>query len=76
MHAIVFIDGDGTLSIDEIDGAQALERFWESSLPTEQQMLPADWVGCLLDRPRFVLHRGDSPTAAAEALQRLALSLR
>ncbi len=76
VHAVVFIDADGDLSVDEIDGPQAAERFWESSLPTERETLAAEWVQRLLDRPRFVLHRGDSPIAAAEALQRLAISLR
>ena len=60
----------------EIDETQAAERFWESSLPTERDTLAPEWVRRLLDRPRFVLHRGDSPIAAAEALQRLAISLR
>ena len=76
VHAVVYIDPGGDLSVEVIDQVQALERFWESSLPTEQEMLPADWVHRLLDRPRFVLHRGDSPAAAAEVLQQLAISLR
>ncbi len=75
VHAVVFIDADDDLSVEEIDGTQAAERFWESSLPTERETLAAEWVQRLLDRPRFVLHRGDSPIAAAEALQRLAISL-
>jgi hypothetical protein len=73
---VVFIDPAGDLSIEEIDLAEAIERFWESSLPTERETLASDWVERLLDRPRFALHRGDSPSAAAEALQRLAISLR
>lgn len=76
VHAVVFIDADGDLSVAEIDETQAAERFWESSLPTERDTLAPEWVRRLLDRPRFVLHRGDSPIAAAEALQRLAISLR
>ncbi len=75
VHVVVFIEADGDLSVDEIDGPQATERFWESSLPTERETLAPEWVQRLLDRPRFVLHRGDSPIAAAEALQRLAISL-
>ena len=76
VHAMVFIDRDGELSTEEIGASEATERFWESSLPTEQQTLPLPWVERLLDRPRFVLHRGSSPAAAAEELQRLASSLR
>jgi hypothetical protein len=76
VHAVVFIDPEGELAVDEIDSAQAAERFWGSALPTERETLAAQWVQRLLDRPRFVLHRGASPTAAASALQRLALSLR
>ena len=58
VHAVVFIDPDGDLSIEEIDLAQATERFWKSSLPTERDTLAPEWVRRLLDRPRFVLHRG------------------
>jgi hypothetical protein len=76
VHAVVFIDPFGELSIEELDREQAAERFWESSLPTERETLAHDWVERLLDRPRFVLRRGASPSAAAEALQRLAISLR
>lgn len=76
VHAVVFIDRDGELSTEEIGASEAAERFWESSLPTEQQTLALSWVERLLDRPRFVLHRGSSPAAAAEELQRLAISLR
>jgi hypothetical protein len=76
VHAVVFIDPDGDLSYEEIGVSEATERFWASSLPTEQQTLALPWVERLLDRPRFVLHRGVSPAAAAEALQRLAINLR
>ena len=76
VHAIVFIDPAGELSIDEIDLSQATERFWDSSLPTERETLSADWVRRLLDRPRYVVRRGSSPSDAADALQRLAISLR
>ncbi|HEX3088952.1 MAG TPA: hypothetical protein VHQ23_09870 [Ilumatobacteraceae bacterium] len=76
VHAVVFIDPAGDLSIEEIDLDQATERFWDSSLPTERETLAADWVKRLLDRPRFVLHRGASPSDAADELQRLAISLR
>ncbi len=76
VHAVVFIEPDGDLAVEEIDEVQAAERFWESSLPTERDTLAPQWVQRLLDRPRFVLHRGASPTAAAEALQRLAINLR
>lgn len=76
VHAVVFIDPNGDLSVDEIDLQQATDRFWESSLPTERETLSPQWVQRLLDRPRYVLHRGASPTDAAEALQRLAISLR
>ena len=41
VHAVVFIDPDGDLSIDEIDLSQATERFWDSSLPTERETLAA-----------------------------------
>jgi hypothetical protein len=75
VNAVVFIDPDGVLSFDEIDEARATERFWESSLPTERDTLAPSWVHQLLDRPRFVLHRGASPNDAADALQRLATSL-
>ena len=75
VDAVVFIDADGQLSVDEIDQAQASERFWESSLPTERETLSPGWVQQLLDRPRFVLHRGASPASAADALQQLAISL-
>ena len=76
VDAVVFVDPNGDLSLEEIDGVEALERFWESSLPTERETLAPEWVEQLLDRPRFVLHRGASPMAAAEAVQRLADSLR
>jgi hypothetical protein len=76
VNAVVFIDPDGELSIEEIDLGQATERFWSSSLPTERETLSPSWVQHLLDRPRFVLHRGASPVEAAHALQRLASSLR
>ena len=76
VHAVVFIDPAGDLSVDEIDVGEATDRFWESSLPTERETLAAEWVRQLLDRPCFVLHRGGSPAEAAEALQRLAISLR
>ncbi|MDP9464409.1 MAG: hypothetical protein M3P52_07280 [Actinomycetota bacterium] len=76
VHAVVFIEPDGDLSVDQIDEVRAAELFWESSLATERETLAPEWVQRLLDRPRFVLHRGASPTAAADALQRLAISLR
>jgi hypothetical protein len=76
VDAVVFIDADGDLSIEEIGHARATERFWESSLPTERDTLAPEWVDQLLDRPTFVLHRGTSPSDAAEALQGLASSLR
>ena len=76
VDAVVFIDCDGDLAIEEIDAAGAAERFWESSLPTERETLAEPWVTRLLEHPTFVLHRGASPTAAAEALQRLAVTLR
>ncbi len=76
VHAVVFIDPGADLSVDEIDLAEAAERFWDSSLPTERETLAEDWVTRLLDRPRFVLHRGASPTDAAAALQVLATNLR
>ena len=76
VHAVVFIDPVGDLSIEEIDLGQATERFRESSLPTESDTLAPQWIHQLLDRQRFVLHRGASPTDAADALQRLALTLR
>ncbi len=76
VHAVVFIDAGGNLSIDEIDATQAAERFWDSALPTERETLSSAWVDRLLDRPRFVLRRGASPLDAAESIQRLAISLR
>jgi hypothetical protein len=76
VDAVVFIDPNGDLSVDEIDPAEADARFWESALPTERDTLAPKWVERLLDRPRFVLHRGASPSDAAEELQRLAISLR
>jgi hypothetical protein len=76
VHAIVFVDPTGDLALEEIDGVEAMDRFWESSLPTERETLAPAWVERLLDRPKFVLRRGDSPMAAAEVLQRLAISLR
>jgi hypothetical protein len=76
VHAVVFIDPQGELSVDEIDPQQATDRFWASSLPTERETLAPQWVHRLLDRPTYVLHRGASPEDAAGALQRLAISLR
>ncbi len=76
VDAVVFIDPDGSLSVDEIDPATALDRFWGSALPTERETLAGEWVVRLLDRPRFVLHRGSSPVDAAAALHDLAVSLR
>jgi hypothetical protein len=76
VHAVVFIDPDGPLAVEEIDDVEAVERFWESALPTERETLTPDWVDRLLDRPRFVLRRGASPTEAAEKLYELAASLR
>ena len=75
-HAIVFIDPSGDLELKEIDAVEAMDRFRESSLPTERETLAPRWVEQLLDRPRFVLHRGPSPSAVAATLQRLAISLR
>jgi hypothetical protein len=76
VDAVVFIDPDGSLSLDKIDAAAALDRFWGSALPTERETLTGEWVTRLLDRPRFVLHRGTSPVDAAAALHDLAASLR
>jgi hypothetical protein len=74
--AVVFIDPDGATAVEEVDLAEATRRFWESALPTERETLTHDWVARLLDRPRFVLHRGASPDSAAAAVQRLADNLR
>ena len=76
VHAVVFIDPDGDLAIEEIDLDEAADRFWRSALPTEHETLTQSWVHRLLDRPRFVLHRGTSPADAADELQRLAVTLR
>jgi hypothetical protein len=76
VDAVVFIDATGDLSVGAIDPTEANARFWESALPTERDTLSPKWVARLLDRPRFVLHRGASPNDAAEALQLLAISLR
>lgn len=76
VHAVVFIDPDGDLAVEEIDLAEADDRFWRSALPTEHETLTPHWVRRLLDRPSYVLHRGASPAEAATALQRLAITLR
>jgi hypothetical protein len=76
VDAVIFIEPDGPLRVDEVDAAAALDRFWGSALPTERETLAGEWVTKLLDRPRFVLHRGTSPVDAAAALQDLAASLR
>ena len=64
------------IPLERIDATQAAERFWDSALPTECETLSPAWVDRLLDRPRFVLRRGESPLEAAESLQRLAINLR
>jgi hypothetical protein len=75
VHAVVFIDADGDLAVEEIDRGEAEDRFWRSALPTEHETLTPRWVRALLARPRYVLRRGASPADAAAALQRLAITL-
>lgn len=76
VDAVVFIEAHGDLAVDRISGVEAAERFWGSALPTERDSLTPGWVDQLLDRPCFVLRRGATPCGAAQAVQRLAQSLR
>jgi hypothetical protein len=70
--AIVLIAVDDRLSLDEVDRAEAAERFDRSALDSERGSLPPEWVAALLDRPCYVLRRGTDPVAAAELLHQLA----
>ena len=74
--AVVMLDPSPSLALEPISVDEALERFWSPALPTEREHLPEDWVRALLDRPVYVLRRGTDPAEAAQALIRLADSLR
>jgi hypothetical protein len=74
--AVVLLDPAPTLALNRLHPAEAADRFWSAALPTERSNLRPDWVGDLLDRPVYVLHRGSDPVAAAQALAELATSLR
>lgn len=76
IDAVVILDPDPHGGVDPISTTEAVERFWASSLPTERDHLPVDWVDRFLDRPCFRLRRGASPAGAAERLHALAASLR
>jgi hypothetical protein len=75
LDAVVFLDPASVLDLRPIDAEEARQRFWEPALPTERSGLPVPWVDELLDRPTFVLQRGDDPHRAARALQELARNL-
>jgi hypothetical protein len=75
-HAVVMLDPHADFSLQAVSHAEATDRFWAASLPTEREHISAEWVSDLLDRPVYVLRRGASPQAAAAALDDLAASLR
>lgn len=75
LDAVVFLDPASPVALRPIEAAEAQRRFWDPALPTERSGLPPAWVAALLDRPTFVLQRGDDPHAAAAALQDLVRSL-
>lgn len=76
VHAVVMLDPDPEFSLQPVSVAEATDRFWAASLPTEREHISGAWAKGLLDRPVYVLRRGTSPEAAAEALDDLAASLR
>ena len=76
VHAVVLLDPDTEFSLASVSQAEATERFWAASLPTEREHISSQWADGLLDRPTYVLRRGLSPLAAAEALDDLAASFR
>jgi hypothetical protein len=76
VDVVVLLDPDPELSLAPISVDEALERFWASSLPTEREHLADEWVRALMDRPVYLLRRGTDPASAAQALIRLAESLR
>jgi hypothetical protein len=76
VDAVVLLDPDTELSLAPISVEEALERFWASALPTEREHLADGWVRALMERPVYLLRRGTDPSAAVQALIRLADSLR
>jgi hypothetical protein len=74
-NALVLLDPDPRLSLQQVSATEAAERFWSSALPTERQHLATAWVEALASRPAFVLRRGTDPDAATQALADLATSL-
>ena len=75
-HAVVMLDPGLHFSLQPVSVAEATDRFWAASLPTEREHISPEWARGLLDRPVYVLRRGSSPEAAAAALDDLAASLR
>ena len=76
VDAVVLLDPHPELSLTSISVEEALERFWASALPTEREHLAEEWVRQLMERPVHLLRRGTDPATAAQALIRLADSLR
>jgi hypothetical protein len=76
LDVVVLLDSDTEFSLAPVSQSEAPERFWAASLPTEREHISSQWADGLLDRPTYVLRRGLSPLAAAEALDDLAASLR
>jgi energy-coupling factor transporter ATP-binding protein EcfA2 len=72
VDAVVLLDPSSELELRRAEPEEALQRFWDASLPVEREHLDPTWVDDLLSRPTHVLHRGTSPDAAARLLQELA----
>ena len=75
VDAVVFLSRGPGGRVDPIGTAEAVDRWWRSALPTERANLADGWVEHLLERPCFVVQRGEHPAATAESLAQLAASV-